>query len=86
VEKNAADESGVVQDNEAESAGNADADILEDSRSGLKERIDAEQEQRTAMLDDLRFATLDQWPADIRAARENDVVNGARPCLTIDQI
>src|SRR3990172_7740601 len=38
------------------------------------------------MMDDLRFATLDQWPEDIRSARENDVANGPRPCLTIDQI
>ena len=60
--------------------------VLERSRSGLKECIVNERDQREKMLDDLRFATLDQWPQDIRSQRENDVVNGPRPCLTIDQI
>ena len=64
----------------------ADEKILEASRRGLKICIDDEGIERAKMLDDLRFASLDQWPADIRAQRENDVVNGARPCLTIDQI
>lgn len=64
----------------------ADEALLKESREGLQERIDAEKEQRDLMLDDLRFLTLDQWPADLRAQRENDVVNGARPCLTVDQI
>ena len=62
-----------------------DGEILEDSREGLKTCIDNESTQRALMLDDLRFAALDQWPADVRAARENDVANGPRPCLTIDQ-
>ena len=62
-------------------------DILEDSREGLRRAIDEEQEQRTLMLDDLKFATLDQWPSDLRQQRETgDLANGARPCLTIDQI
>ena len=63
-----------------------DERILKDSRDGLKVCIDDEKQQRALMLDDLKFATLDQWPADIRSARENDVKNGPRPCLTIDQI
>lgn len=69
---------GVVEDE--------DGDILEKSREGLKLRIEDEQDQRDKMLDDLKFATLDQWPDDIRRQREGDVVNGPRPCLTIDQI
>ncbi len=63
-----------------------DGSILEQSRKGLQACIEDEQGQRDKMLDDLRFATLDQWPADIRASRENDVDNGPRPCLTVDQI
>lgn len=63
-----------------------DNDILQESRDGLKACIEDEQQQRTLMLDDLKFATLDQWPADVRSQRENDVLNGPRPCLTIDQI
>ena len=68
----------------AESSG--DEAILKASRDGLKECIEAEHEQRQLMADDLRFATLDQWPADVRSERENDLVNGRRPCLTVDQI
>jgi len=60
--------------------------IIEDSRKALKECIDEEKELRTQMMDDLRFCTLDQWPAEIRKERENDLENGPRPCLTIDKI
>lgn len=64
----------------------SDKDIIQRSRDGLRKAFEAESSERAKMLDDLRFATLDQWPAEIRAQRENDVINGARPCLTIDQI
>jgi hypothetical protein len=64
---------------------NADAKLLKQSREGLEARIDAESSQRALMLDDLKFATLDQWPTDIRAAREGDITNGPRPCMTVDQ-
>ena len=68
----------------------ADKDGKEDplllaSRDGLRTTIELESAVRTMMLDDLRFCTLDQWPAAIRSERENDP-NGARPCLTIDKI
>jgi hypothetical protein len=59
--------------------------ILEQTRKDLKRCIDCEAEQRGLMLDDLKFATLDQWPGDIRKERENDVENGPRPCLTVDK-
>jgi hypothetical protein len=62
-----------------------DDDILQYARDGLKACVDEEETERTKMRDDLRFATLDQWPADIRRDRENDVENGPRPCLTIDK-
>ena len=67
-------------------AGDDDKKILEGARRGLKTCIEDESIERAKMLDDLRFATLDQWPAEIRAARENDLENGARPCLTLDKI
>lgn len=60
--------------------------ILIQSREGLEACIEDESLERERMKDDLRFATLDQWPADVRASRENDQVNGPRPCLTVDQI
>lgn len=63
-----------------------DGKLLTASREGLTACIEREGNLRKLMEDDLRFATLDQWPADIRADRENDILNGARPCLTIDQI
>lgn len=72
--------------NEQAEGAEPDKDILEDARRYIKECVDEEEEQRAAMLDDLRFCALDQWPAEIRRDREADVENGARPCLTIDKI
>lgn len=63
-----------------------DEEILKDARDYLKECIDEESPERAKMQDDLRFCTLDQWPQEIRAERENDIENGPRPCLTIDKI
>ena len=62
-----------------------DQKILRSARLRLKDCIDNESEERSKMKDDLRFAALDQWPADIRADREGDIENGPRPCLTIDK-
>lgn len=64
---------------------NPDAALLKRSRDALRERIDAESDERKKMLDDMKFCTLDQWDSRIRAARESDP-NGARPCLTVDKI
>ena len=62
-----------------------DEAILKEAHERLKDCIEDEGTERAKMLDDLRFCTLDQWPAEIRTARENDP-NGSRPCLTIDKI
>lgn len=62
-----------------------DEKLLEDARRRLKECIDEESMERVKMVDDMRFITLDQWPAEIRRARESDP-NGARPCLTSDEL
>lgn len=61
-------------------------ELIKDARQKLKDCADTEDTERAKMKDDLRFCTLDQWPADVRAERENDPENGARPCLTIDKI
>jgi hypothetical protein len=58
---------------------------LEEARNKLKDLVDEQETLRTQMKDDLAFCSLDQWPAEIRKERENDP-NGARPCLTIDNI
>ena len=63
----------------------SDEDILRYAREGLKACIDEESIERAKMRDDLRFATLDQWPVEIRNEREGDIENGPRPCLTIDK-
>src|SRR5690349_9136222 len=62
-----------------------DKAILKDARDRLKRAIDDAAELRKKEKDDLIFSTLEQWPSDIRNKREGDP-NGARPCLTIDQI
>lgn len=62
-----------------------DKEILEEARERLKLCIDDYAEERKKQKDDLLFSTLEQWPDHIRAEREGDP-NGARPCLTIDQI
>ncbi len=67
-------------------ADETDEEILEECRENLKACIDDEEDERGKMMDDLEFCTLDQWPADIRRERENDIENGARPWLTLDKI
>lgn len=62
-----------------------DDDLLTDARKRLAACISDEATERAKMLDDLRFCTLDQWPADVRKARENDP-EGPRPCLTVDKV
>lgn len=37
------------------------------------------------MIEDLRFAALEQWPDALKRMRERDP-NGARPCLVLDKI
>mgnify|MGYP001605271305 FL=1 len=63
-----------------------DEKILASCRKNLRQQIDDEDSERQKMRDDLNFCTLDQWPAEIRRERENDLENGPRPCLTIDKI
>lgn len=46
---------------------------------------EAESDERSLMVDDLRFAALDQWPEKLKRLREQDP-NGARPCLVLDKI
>jgi hypothetical protein len=64
-----------------------DKEILEEARERLQRCIDDNEEQRKLQLLDLKFATLDQWPAEIRASREDPAQpGGPRPCLTLDKI
>lgn len=57
-------------------------EILAEARDRLQKCIDAENDNRLAALDDLRFITSDQWDQSIRAQRVAD----HRPCLTINKL
>jgi hypothetical protein len=78
----------AYEEKEAEEATDKSDDkkILDDLRKGLNDCIEAESTERAKMLDDLRFAALDQWPTEIKAEREGDIENGPRPCLVIDKV
>ena len=74
-------------DNESEKENkDSDQELIDEAKECLQRCIDEQDTERQKMEDDLRFCTLDQWPADIRRERENDLENGPRPCLTIDKI
>src|SRR3972149_3542682 len=75
----------ATYDNKPEKKARTDKEILEEARERLKFCVDDNADERRKQKDDLLFSTLEQWPSNIRAEREGDP-NGARPCLTIDQI
>lgn len=55
-------------------------EFLNLARDRYKQSAQAESTMRTDALDDLKFASGDQWPADIKADRQ---IN-RRPCLTVN--
>lgn len=55
-------------------------EIIKDFMSDFDLAFTAESRNRIDMVDDLRFAALDQWPKDVQAERGN------RPMLTLDHI
>jgi hypothetical protein len=59
-----------------------DEAILELARERFDLCVDAELEIRQAALDDKKFASGDQWPADIAQMRKLE----SRPCLTINRL
>jgi hypothetical protein len=60
----------------------ADKDVLAEAQQAFQDCEEAENENRLAALDDLRFAKLgEQWPEKIRQQRIKD----GRPCLTINR-
>src|SRR6185295_2112185 len=75
----------MADSEDTEKPARTDEEILEEAKERLKQCIDDSDQQRKKQKDDLLFSTLEQWPSDVRSSRENDP-NGARPCLTIDQI
>ena len=70
-------------DDEAENEGFDEDALLSEAKECYARAEDAETENREEGLSDLRFARLsEQWPADIREARERS----SRPCLTINKL
>lgn len=61
---------------------NFQADLIERALKRWKRGTDAEEENRKAGLEDLKFKDGQQWDQGIRQSRELD----KRPCLTIDKI
>jgi hypothetical protein len=66
-------------------ASKEDQSILDEAKERFGESLDYYSEERNRMAEELRFASGEQWPDNIRRARENDP-NGARPCLTMDKL
>lgn len=60
-------------------------EFLEQAKKRLRVCIDSENKNRAIAQEERRFEGGDQWPEDVKNARENDP-NGARPCLTINRI
>ena len=63
----------------------SDEKIIEEALKRFRYCEEAEQKNRNRALDDLRFSLGEQWPDDVRRARETDP-NGARPCLTVNKL
>lgn len=73
----------MVKDTKAKPASTKDEDKLARAKKLFERAEDAESENRTRGMDDLRFARLgEQWPEKIKAQREQE----GRPCLTINRM
>ena len=61
-------------------------DIIAKAKAFFQRVVEYESDQRIEELDDIRFVgLLEQWPANIKALREQDP-QGARPCLVVDKV
>lgn len=58
-----------------------DADIISDCQEFIRTVLDAEGDNRQSAIQALKFGAGDQWPNDIKAARDLQ----KRPCLTINK-
>ena len=74
----------VADAQEAESAGESDAKVLERARARLRRGIEFEDENRKHALECLKFRNLEQWDPEVKNLREKDP-EGARPCLVMDK-
>jgi hypothetical protein len=61
----------------------SDEEVLKRAHDDFERCAEAEEDNREAGLDDLKFAKLgEQWPEQVRRARERD----GRPCLTLNRL
>lgn len=77
-----AEESDAPKSDDVESAGGSDEKLLAEAHARLKLASEAEQDIRTAALEDMRFRAGDQWPEAVKQARAVD----SRPCLVINRM
>lgn len=56
--------------------------IIEEAKQFLKLSADADSTNRSEALEDLKFASGDQWPVEIQNSRTLE----SRPCLTVNKI
>lgn len=71
-----------TEENDADDAEQSDEEILALAHERFKQCVEAEQNIRQLALEDLKFGAGDQWPANIKQAREQK----KRPCLTINRL
>lgn len=72
-----------MHDNQTEKKENSgDRELLEIAKKRFALASEAETEIRSDALDDLKFSAGEQWPADVKAARDSD----RRPCLVINRL
>lgn len=69
----------------AEKTTETDEDILKEARERFACAVEESSSERERMKEELRFSAGNQWPEEVRNARENDP-NGSRPCLTMDKL
>jgi hypothetical protein len=60
-------------------------DFIKTALERFKQASDFESENRDRAIDDMRFMAMEQWPEELRRAREDDP-DGARPCLVVDKV
>ena len=64
-----------------------DQAILREARARFKAAQDAEAQQRSQMLDDMKFMAGEQWPEQIKQRRESTTqAGGPRPCLVVNKL
>ena len=75
----------AVEDDDAKSARKQyEEDFLTTARERFKQVAEAESEIRQLFLEDVKFFDGEQWPAEIRQAREKP--GSMRPCLTLNRL